>query len=135
MGHSSVVWLQGTAAWMRRGSLGVDVWLLVGGCAVVAAVALGAWYALFRPNLTDLVAAYVPAAPLELLVLGGLLFSMLNATVEEGAYRGVDSARIGGDDRPREGGPCRASGSVWRTAHQRVPQRMGRCGPCDHLRA
>ena len=84
-----VAWLQGTVAWMRRGSLGVDVWLLVGACAVVAAVALGAWYALFRPNLTDLVAAYVPAAPVELLVLGGLLFSMVNATVEEGAYRGV----------------------------------------------
>ena len=56
---------------------------------VVAAIALGAWYALFRPNLTDLVAAFVPAAPVVPLVLGGLLFSMLNATVEEGAYRGV----------------------------------------------
>jgi membrane protease YdiL (CAAX protease family) len=74
---------------MRRGSLGVDVWLRVVASAVVAAVALGAWYALFRPNLTDLVAAYVPVAPVEVLILGGLLFSMLNAMIEEGAYRGV----------------------------------------------
>jgi uncharacterized protein len=100
----------------------VDVWLLVGACEVVAAVALGAWYALFRPNLTDLVAAYVPAAPVALLVPGGLLFSMLNATVEEGAYPGRNSTWIGGNHRPRDGGPRPAGGGVWRRAHQRVPR-------------
>lgn len=84
-----VAWLEGMATWMRRGALGVDVWLLVSGCAVVAAVALGTWYRLFRPDLSDIVAAYVPTVSVPFLVVGGLLFSMINATVEEGAYRGV----------------------------------------------
>jgi membrane protease YdiL (CAAX protease family) len=82
-------WLRGSAAWIKRGRLDTDVWLLVGGSAVIAAVALGAWYSIFKPDLTDIVEAYVPAAPVSLLILGGVLFSMLNAAIEEGAYRGV----------------------------------------------
>jgi membrane protease YdiL (CAAX protease family) len=82
-------WLRGTATWIKRGTLDTDVWLLIGGCAVIAAAALGAWYSIFRPNITDIVEAYVPSAPVSLLILGGLLFSMFNAAVEEGAYRGV----------------------------------------------
>jgi hypothetical protein len=82
-------WLRGTATWIKRGTLDTDVWLLIGGCAVIAAVALGAWYSILRPNMTDIVEAYVPPAPVPLLILGGLLFSMFNAAVEEGAYRGV----------------------------------------------
>ena len=31
----------------------------------------------------------MPALPLGLLIAGGLIFSMVNAAVEEGAYRGV----------------------------------------------
>ncbi len=31
----------------------------------------------------------MPAVPLALLIAGGLVFSMVNAAVEEGAYRGV----------------------------------------------
>jgi membrane protease YdiL (CAAX protease family) len=46
-----------------------------------------------RPGLVrgiaDIVEAFVPALPLGLLIAGGLIFSMLNAAVEEGAYRGV----------------------------------------------
>jgi len=38
-----------------------------------------------------MVEAYVPDRPLGLLVAGGLIFSMVNAAVEEGAYRGVIS--------------------------------------------
>jgi membrane protease YdiL (CAAX protease family) len=84
-----VAWLQGAATWMRKGSFGGDVRLMIMACSVVAAMALGAWYALFRPDVDDIVAAYVPAAPVGLLVIGGLMFSMINAAVEEGAYRGV----------------------------------------------
>src|SRR5262249_44810100 len=73
-----ISWLQGTETWMRRGSLGITVWLLVVGCVMAAAVALGAWYVIFLPDLSDLVRAYVPTAPLALLAVGGVLFSMLN---------------------------------------------------------
>ena len=33
--------------------------------------------------------AFVPPLPVGLLIAGGLIFSMANAAVEEGAYRGV----------------------------------------------
>jgi hypothetical protein len=82
-------WLRGTDAWIKRGALDTDVWLLIGSCAVIATIALGAWYSILKPNVTDIVEAYVPPVPLALLILGGLLFSMFNAAVEEGAYRGV----------------------------------------------
>jgi hypothetical protein len=48
-----IAWLQGTATWMQRGSLGIDVWLLVIGSST-AAVALGAWYVLVQRDLSDL---------------------------------------------------------------------------------
>src|SRR4029077_697736 len=47
------------------------------------------WYVLLHPNIADIVKAYVPALPLGLLIAGGLIFSMVNAAVEEAAYRGV----------------------------------------------
>ncbi len=56
---------------------------------LLAAAALFSWYLLLRPNVADIVETFVPDQPLGLLIAGGLIFSMLNAAVEEGAYRGV----------------------------------------------
>jgi membrane protease YdiL (CAAX protease family) len=78
----------------------------IGAASGTAVLAVLAWYkrsgsrAVFdllrdlpRPGLVrgiaDIVEAFVPALPLGLLIAGGLIFSMLNAAVEEGAYRGV----------------------------------------------
>jgi hypothetical protein len=93
LGYAGVVrgvpWLRGTATWARWGSFDARVCLLSTGAWLVAAVALLSWYLLLQPNITNIVKAYVPALPLGLLMVGGLIFAMLNAAVEEAAYRGV----------------------------------------------
>jgi uncharacterized protein len=82
-------WLRGTATWTRWGAFDARVCFLSVAASLVAATALVSWYFLLCPNITDIVRAYVPALPLGLLIAGGLMFSMVNAAVEEGAYRGV----------------------------------------------
>jgi membrane protease YdiL (CAAX protease family) len=93
LGYAGVVrgvpWLRGTATWARWGSFDVGVCLLSVGAWLLAAVALLSWYLLLHPNIADIVKAYVPSLPLGLLIAGGLIFAMLNAAVEEAAYRGV----------------------------------------------
>lgn len=84
-----VTWLHGSAAWVRWGSFGADVRWLTAAAGLVAAVGVWSWYVLLQPNLEDIVASFVPAAPFWLLMAGGLVFSAVNAAVEEGAYRGV----------------------------------------------
>ena len=93
LGYAGVVrgvpWLRGTATWARWGSFDAGVCLLSVGAWLLAAVALLSWYLLLHPNIADIVKAYVPSLPLGLLIAGGLIFAMLNAAVEEAAYRGV----------------------------------------------
>jgi hypothetical protein len=84
-----VAWMRGLATWLRWGSFGAEVRVLTAASGVVAALALWGWYRLLQPNVDDIVRAFVPAAPLGVLIAGGLLFSMVNAAIEEGAYRGV----------------------------------------------
>jgi uncharacterized protein len=82
-------WLRGTATWTRWGAFDARICFLSVAASLLASIALLSWYLLLRPNITDIVRAYVPALPLGLLIAGGLMFSMVNAAVEEGAYRGV----------------------------------------------
>jgi len=93
LGYAGVVrvvpWLRGTATWARCGSFDATIRFLCVCAWLLAAVALLSWYLLLQPNIADIVKAFVPALPLGLLIAGGLLFSMVNAAVEEGAYRGV----------------------------------------------
>jgi len=93
LGYAVVVrgvpWLRGTATWARWGSFDATVRFLSIAAWLLAAAALVGWYVLLRPNIADIVKAYVPALPLGLLIAGGLIFSTVNAAVEEGAYRGV----------------------------------------------
>jgi len=84
-----VPWLRGTATWARWGSFASDVRLLCAAAVLIAGAALLTWYFLLHPNLDDIVNSFVPDLPLGLLIAGGLIFSMINAAVEEGAYRGV----------------------------------------------
>jgi membrane protease YdiL (CAAX protease family) len=91
--HAGVVrgvpWLRGTATWARWGSFDATVGFLSVAAWLLAAAALLSWYLLLHPNIADIVEAFVPALPLGLLIAGGLIFSMVNAAVEEGVYRGV----------------------------------------------
>jgi hypothetical protein len=84
-----VRWLHGTLGWLRAGSFTLDVVLLIFASVFLSATALMAWYLSMRPNITDIIETFVPKWNVVLLILGGLLFSMVNAAVEEGAYRGV----------------------------------------------
>ena len=84
-----VPWLRGTATWARWGSFDATVRFLSVAAWLLAAAALLSWYFLLHPNLADIMKDYVPDRPLGLLIAGGLIFSMVNAAVEEGAYRGV----------------------------------------------
>jgi membrane protease YdiL (CAAX protease family) len=84
-----VPWLRGTATWVRWGSFDRDVRLLSAAACLLAAVALLGWYLLLHPNVANIVKVFVPDLPLGLLIAGGLIFSMVNAAVEEAAYRGV----------------------------------------------
>ncbi len=84
-----VPWLRGTATWVRWGAFDATVRLLCAAAWLLAAAALLSWYLLLHPNVSDIVKAFVPDLPLGVLIAGGVLFSMFNAAVEEGAYRGV----------------------------------------------
>jgi len=84
-----VPWLRGTATWARWGSFDATVRSLSVAAWLLAAAALLSWYLLLHPHIADIVKAFVPALPFGLLIAGGLIFSMVNAAVEEGAYRGV----------------------------------------------
>lgn len=72
----------------RFSALGVA---LVGG---VTPVALAAWIALARPDLSDVLARYVPPYPLPVLVLGGVAFAFVNAALEEAIWRGFFQTQL-----------------------------------------
>ena len=84
-----VPWLRGTATWARWGSFDATTCFLSVAAWLLAAAALLSWYLLLHPNIADIIKAFVPALPVGLLIAAGLIFSMVNAAVEEGAYRGV----------------------------------------------
>ncbi len=64
-------------------------------CAAVTPVGLVGWLLLARPDLSDVVAAYVVDVPLPLLVLGAVLFAVTNATLEEAIWRGLLQEDLG----------------------------------------
>lgn len=98
----SVPLLRGELSWLRVGTFGWDVRFLCLGSATLAAAALVAWFLLLRPDVTDLLERFVPDWPLAPLIVGGVLFAMLNAALEEVAYRGVmlDALRAYFGDAP-----------------------------------
>jgi len=69
-----------------RGRLPTLATLGVGG---VTPLGLLGWLAVARPDLSGVVQAYVPSLPLGALILGGVLFAVVNATLEEIVWRGV----------------------------------------------
>jgi hypothetical protein len=58
-------------------------------CAAVTPVGLVAWTIVARPDLTDLTSAYVPDVPIPLLLVGAVIFAVVNATLEEAIWRGI----------------------------------------------
>lgn len=81
--------LQGDQAWMRWGHFNGKVQGLALTVAAGAGSGLFLWHALAKPDLQDLLNRFVPEVGLPVLIVGGLGFSILNAAVEEIAYRGI----------------------------------------------
>lgn len=80
---------RGKSRWLKGGSLTREVGALMAVSVLSSAIALNVWFFTVRPDIHDLIEQYLPDWPLLFLVLGGLAFSILNAAVEELAYRGV----------------------------------------------
>jgi uncharacterized protein len=71
---------------LARGSV---PWLPTLAAAAVTPLGLVGWVAVLHPDLRDVTQRYVPDLPLALLLVGGLLFAIVNATLEELIWRGV----------------------------------------------
>ena len=80
--------LRKSLLWLRRGRLGVDIWLLVSLAVVVSTGAMVGWKLICKPDLGPS-RANIPPMPLWLLPLAGVAFAMLNSAVEEAVFRGV----------------------------------------------
>ncbi len=80
---------RGKGWWLKWGRLTREVGALTVISVLLSAIALNIWFFTVRPDIHDLIEQYLPDWPLLILVLGGLAFSILNAAVEELAYRGV----------------------------------------------
>ena len=84
-----VPWLRRASSWLKRGALDRRTLALAAAIAAVSAVALLAWYGIFKPDLADIVRTFVPSQTLWALAPGAIVFAMLNAAIEEAAYRGI----------------------------------------------
>jgi membrane protease YdiL (CAAX protease family) len=84
-----VSWLRPAGGWLRRGRTDRTGLFAAMAFAAVSGLALLLWRAVAEPNLHDLIRTFVPDWPLPALVLGAILFSLVNGAVEEAAYRGV----------------------------------------------
>jgi uncharacterized membrane protein len=78
-----VAWLRGETVWFQLGARNGSLVALGAGFAALSAVGLLAWYAMARPNLAYLVRTFIPGWPLWLLVPAAIVFSMINAALEE----------------------------------------------------
>jgi hypothetical protein len=76
-------------SFLRRGH--IDRLTVVGivGSSVVAATALVLWFVLVRPDYSAVRGTLLPALPWPLLMVGVVVFAMVNGALEELVYRGV----------------------------------------------
>lgn len=84
-----VPWLREAGRWCAVGKTDVRSMAFGAMFAGISGMALLLWYATAKPDLNDLVATFVPNWTLWLLVPGAVVFSLVNAVLEESAYRGV----------------------------------------------
>lgn len=79
----------GAPPFLRRGVLTRQTHLLIVGSALVAGIALLAWFALVQPDYSAVRTVLFPPLSTPVLFLGVVLFSALNGALEELAYRGI----------------------------------------------
>jgi membrane protease YdiL (CAAX protease family) len=84
-----VSWFREATGWLTVGRLDGRTMALGATFAAVSGAMLLLWYITARPDLADLVRTFIPDWPLWLLVPAAFVFAVVNAAVEEAAYRGV----------------------------------------------
>jgi membrane protease YdiL (CAAX protease family) len=82
-------WMGGSLAFLRLGRFDARAHLSIVASAVIAAGALFVWFQIAHPDYTAVREKLFPRVSAPLLLLGVLLFSMVNGALEEIAYRGV----------------------------------------------
>jgi membrane protease YdiL (CAAX protease family) len=80
--------LRPSLRFLRRGLVNRRTVVLIIAMVAVAGGALTIWYFVAEPDLADLVGR-LPKVPLWSLILGSVLFAVINAAVEEAAWRGL----------------------------------------------
>jgi membrane protease YdiL (CAAX protease family) len=80
--------LRRTLLWLRPGRGGMDILTLVAASAVLSGIALYLWNYTLRPDLSRHL-AFIPQAPFWSYLFLGLGFAILNAALEESAFRGI----------------------------------------------
>lgn len=80
--------LGGVPAWFGRGKLDGAIGLLIGMSVLVSSSALVVWFATTEPDYSEVVAKF-PKLPVYTLFFGVVVFSLINAALEEAIYRGV----------------------------------------------
>jgi len=84
----SVPKLRLTLSWLRPGYLGKNILVLVTATAAVSGIALYLWNYALRPDLSRHLAS-IPLVPFWFYPFLGLGFAVLNAAMEEAAFRGI----------------------------------------------
>lgn len=81
--------ISGGLSFLRPGIVDRKAHFLIVASAVVAGLALIAWFALAKPDYAAVRATLFPPAPTYALLLGVVVFAAVNGALEELAYRGV----------------------------------------------
>ena len=84
----SVPLFRQSLTWLRWGRLDGVVWMWTAAIVITSSAALVIWHEWTEPDLSKLV-AFVPPWPLPWLVAAGVVFSVLNALLEEVLFRGL----------------------------------------------
>jgi membrane protease YdiL (CAAX protease family) len=80
--------LRHSLLWLQRGKLSSDVMALVLATIIVSGLALVGWYLLLKPDISSHL-AQVPKLRVWVLPFVAVGFAMLNAAMEEFAFRGI----------------------------------------------
>lgn len=86
--------LRRSCSWLQRGLLDRRAGWQIAGITVISGAALLAWHALTHPDVGPLKAMF-GGMPTAALIAAGVVFPLVNATVEEAIFRGVMMNALG----------------------------------------
>jgi hypothetical protein len=81
--------LKNGLSFFRWGMFDRDVKFMCFGAVSVSGLVLSVWFFWMRPDINDIICRFIPDYPMWILIIGGVLFALINAAVEEVAYRGI----------------------------------------------